>query len=185
MITFETANTTNDLEGILELQRKNLADSLTSEEISSQGFVTVNHTLDQLTKLNNNEKHIVAKDDGHIVGYLLAMTQASQWDIPILIPMFRIFNETCLNGKAIPDYNYIVVGQVCIDKSYRGQGLFDNCYETYKEYYKDKYDFAITEIARTNTRSLNAHKRVGFKEIKDYVSPDNVEWVIVVWDWNR
>lgn len=185
MIIFDTANSLSDLQGILELQRQNLTNNLTDEEIKTQGFVTVNHTLDQLQKLNTNEKHIIAKDGNIIIGYLLAMTKKSQFDIPILIPMFKVFNETYLNGKVITDYNYIVIGQACIDKSYRGQGVFDKCYDTYKEHYKDKYDFAITEIAKTNLRSLNAHKRAGFNEIKTYTSPDNIEWEIVVWNWNE
>lgn len=185
MIIFDTANSLTDLQGILELQRQNLKKNLTDQEITTQGFLTVNHTLDQLQKLNTNVKHIVAKDDNKIIGYLLAMTQKSKFDIPVLIPMFKIFNETYFNGKVITNYNYIVIGQACIDKSYRGQGVFDKCYNAYREYYKDKYDFAITEIAKTNLRSLNAHKRAGFNEIKTYTSPDNIEWVIVVWNWNE
>ncbi len=183
MIVFKTASSKNDLQGILELQRVNLSANLTHDEIKSQGFVTVNHTFDQLSKLNEYEKHIIAKDNDKIIGYLLAMTQKSESDIPILVPMFKAFNETSFNGKKIAEYNYIVVGQVCIDKSYRGQGVLDKCYDTYKKHYDDKYDFAITEIAKTNTRSLSAHKRIGFKEVKTYTSPDNIEWIIVIWNW--
>jgi len=47
----------------------------------------------------------------------------------------------------------------------------------------DKFDFAITEIDNRNQRSLNAHKRIGFREIHRYNSADKTEWVIVVWDW--
>lgn len=36
----------------------------------------------------------------------------------------------------------------------------------------------ITEIDAKNTRSLNAHKSVGFKHLKSY-SSNNQEWVIV------
>lgn len=185
MIAFSTSNSKKDLEGILDLQKANLAANLTLTEIQSQGFVTVNHTYEQLSKLNDEEKHIVAKDNDRVIGYLLAMTQQSRSEIPILVPMFNVFNETVFNNKIIADYNYIVVGQVCINKLYRGKGVFDKCYEVYKKHFCDKYDFAITEIATTNTRSLNAHKRIGFKEIKTYTSPDNVEWTIVVWDWQN
>jgi hypothetical protein len=76
-----------------------------------------------------------------------------------------------------------VVGQVCIDKQYRGQGILPNCYAVYKEYYNKKYDFAITEIASTNLRSLNAHRKIGFNEIHSYSGPDKTEWIVVVWDW--
>jgi hypothetical protein len=72
---------------------------------------------------------------------------------------------------------------VCVDKVYRGQGIFDQCYLAYEKFYEYKYDFAITEIATSNTRSLQAHKRIGFKEINSYFAPDKTEWVVVVWDW--
>jgi hypothetical protein len=183
MVTFGKATSISDLEGILHLQKRNLAQGLSIEEIQSQGFVTVDHTFDQLKKLNSIENHIIAKDGDSIVGYVLAMTQQSKSDIPILIPMFDIFNDIIFNGKKVSDYHYIVVGQVCVDKAYRGQGIFDKDYFTYRDFYKDKYDFAITEIATTNTRSLQAHKRIGFKVINSYIAPDKTEWEVVVWDW--
>jgi len=163
MTNYTTATTINDLEAILALQKANLAQCLTLEEIQGQGFVSVNHSFDQLKKLNDYENHIIAKDNDKIIGYLLAMTQQSKFDIPILF----------------------VVGQVCIDKEYRGQGIFDNCYFAYKKYYSDKYDFAITEIASTNLRSLNAHKRIGFKEIHSYFVTEETEWIVVLWDWKN
>jgi predicted GNAT superfamily acetyltransferase len=183
MISFSTSVSKDELQGILDLQAANLAINLNAEDIHSQGFVTVSHTYDQLKKLNDYERHIVAKQDDRVIGYLLAMTENSKSDIPVLVPMFDMFKETFYKNKSIADYNYIVVGQVCIAKQFRGQGILDNCYAAYKDYYSPRYDFAITEIATTNTRSLNAHKRVGFKEIKSYTSGTQV-WVIVLWDWN-
>lgn len=185
MIICTTANTGMDLQGILDLQKANLAQSLSAEEMKSQGFVTVSHTYKELAKLNEYEKHIIAKDNEKVIAYLLAMTTHSKADIPILVPMFTVFGKTYYNHKLISRYKYIVVGQVCIGKAYRGQGIFDQCYAAYQEHYANKYDFAITEIAKTNTRSLKAHKRVGFTEIAGYVSPDGTEWVIVLWDWKR
>jgi ribosomal protein S18 acetylase RimI-like enzyme len=185
MIIYKTADTQNELEGILSLQKINLTERLTTDEVQSQGFVTVNHTYEQLKKLNDYEKHIIAKDGDKVIGYTLAMTQNSKSDIPILIPMFNLFNEVVYAGKKITDYTYIVVGQVCVAKEYRGQGIVDNCYAAYKKHYRTKYDFAITEIASTNVRSLNAHYRIGFKEIETYEDPDSTKWVIVLWDWKN
>jgi L-amino acid N-acyltransferase YncA len=185
MLTFTKATSTSDLEGILLLQKKNLAQGLSSEEIQSQGFVTVNHTFDQLKNLNDIEKHVIAKDGDQVVGYALAMTQQSKSEIPILLPMFEVFDKIIFSGKEISSYNYMVVGQVCVDKAYRGHGIFDQNYGAYKKYYQDNYDFAITEIASTNTRSLQAHRRIGFKEINSYFAPDKTEWIVVVWDWRN
>jgi hypothetical protein len=183
MIIYTTANSKNDLEGILHLQKINLARNLSQDEIRSQGFVTVDHTYDQLERLNGHEKHIIAKDGDKVIGYLLAMTKASKSDIPILLPLFDMFDRVSYNHKKISGYNYMVVGQVCIDKAYRGQGILDDCYASYKKHYSAKYDFAITEIASANPRSLNAHKRIGFKEINVYISPHKTEWSVVIWDW--
>jgi hypothetical protein len=183
MIIYTTAKSKNDLEGILTLQKRNLPPSLTSDEVQSQGFVTVDHSYDQLEKLNDLEKHVIAKDNEKVIGYLLAMTKQCRFDIPVLLPMFEVFDAVSYNGRKISEHNYLVVGQVCIAKAYRGQGVLDHCYEAYRQNYSAKYDFAITEIAGTNIRSLKAHKRIGFKEINTYLSPDKTEWVVVLWDW--
>jgi GNAT superfamily N-acetyltransferase len=185
MITYTTVNSKTDLEGILKLQKSNLAQNLNSDEIRSQGFVTVNHTYDLLKKLNDFEKHIIAKENDKVIGYVLAMTKHSKFDIPVLFPMFNVFDTVLFKDKKISAYNYILVGQVCVDKAYRGQGIFNNCYAAYKEFYKDKYDFAITEIANTNSRSLNAHKRIGFEDIHSYFAPDKTEWIVVLWNWKN
>jgi L-amino acid N-acyltransferase YncA len=185
MIIYTTANSKNDLEGILSLQKRNLPSSLTNDEIQRQGFVTVDHSYEQLARLNDHEKHVIAKENEKVIGYLLAMTKRSRLDIPILIPMFELFDTISFDNRKISEYDYLVVGQVCIDKAWRGQGILDHCYAAYRDYYRTKYDFAITEIAATNLRSLNAHKRIGFKEIKIYVSPDKTQWSVVLWDWKE
>ncbi len=185
MVTYTTSNTQAELEGILKLQKANLAHGLSVDEIQSQGFVTVNHDYDVLKKMNDLEKHVIAKDDEVVIGYCLAMTKQSRFDIPVLVPMFEVFDQIVYKEKIISEVNYIVVGQVCVGKAYRGQGIFDNCYAAYKEFYNGKYDLAITEIASSNTRSLQAHKRIGFREIDSYIDPANTEWIVVIWDWKN
>jgi len=183
MINYTTSQSERDLHGILELQQRNLAVNLTPDEVLSQGFVTVVHRFDDLKKMNDIEPHLIAKDGERVIGYLLAMTVHSKADIPVLIPMFELFDQTPFRGKPISNYNYLVVGQVCVDKNYRGQGVLDQCYEAYKAQFKNKYDFAITEISMRNQRSINAHKRIGFSEIHRHTAPNGEEWSIVVWEW--
>lgn len=182
-LVYTTSKSKKDLSGIIELQKNNLAVNLTTDEILSQGFVTVIHSLEDLQHMNAIEQHIICKDDEIVVAYLLAMTPQSQKDIPVLIPMFELFKTVLHKGKAVSLYNYIVVGQVCVDKAYRGQGILDKCYEAYKKQFERKYDFAVTEIATRNLRSIKAHQRIGFTEVHQYTSPDNEEWSIVIWQW--
>ncbi len=185
MITYTTSNTKDELEGILKLQKENLAQGLTVDEMQSQGFVTVNHTYDVLKKMNDLEKHVIAKDDETVIGYCLAMTKQSKSAVPVLVPMFDVLDQIIYKDNVISSVDYILVGQVCVDKAYRGQGIFDNCYAAYKEYYSSKYDLAITSIASSNTRSLQAHKRVGFQKIHSFIDPANTEWIVVLWDWKN
>lgn len=185
MITYTTSKTAEDLSGIIALQKINLLENLTEIERQNQGFLSVTHSLDVLEKMQAEARNIIIKDKNEVVGYALAMTKKSKFDIPVLIPMFETFDKIKYKEKLVSDYNYIMMGQVCIHKKYRGQGLFDGGYETFKNYFKNDYDFAITEIATKNERSRAAHKRVGFEEIHKYTDPENVEWNIVVLDWNE
>lgn len=183
MIIYTIAQSDDDLHGILDLQKANLRVNLSDTEINSQGFVTVVHSFRELKELNDIEAHVIAKQQDKVIAYLLAMTSKSKKNIPVLVPMFEMFEQVRLGTKFIANYNFIVVGQVCVAKEYRGKGILAKAYSKYKEHFENKYDFAITEIDNANQRSLSAHKKIGFTEIHRYHSPDKTEWVIVVWDW--
>jgi|SRR5579862_2134836 len=182
-ISFVLANSASDLTGILTLQKANLKRSLSDEEIHNEGFVTVDHNLPQLTKLNNLERHVVGKIGEEVVCYLLAMTNLSSEDVPELAGMFNLFDSISFKGNKISSYCYIVVGQACVHKRFRAKGVFDECYLAYKHFYSGKYELAITEIASTNPRSLKAHARVGFVPIYSYADETGTNWVVVAWDW--
>jgi L-amino acid N-acyltransferase YncA len=183
MFIFLKSTSDQELLEIIELQKNNLPLNLTKEEIKSQGFVTVAHSFQGLKKMNTITQHVIIKSNNKVVGYLLAMTKKSQHDIAILKPMFEKFKKVTYKNKIVDAYNYLVVGQVCIAKIYRGKGLLDSCYAAYKKFYEKKYDFAITEIAISNKRSLYAHKRIGFKEIHRYTDSCSTVWSVVIWDW--
>lgn len=178
-----TSQTDEDLLQILDLQKRNLPKNLSQEEINREGFVTVSHSFEDLKKMNGYEQSIIAKENNTVVAYLLAMTEKSKHDIPVLVPMFEVFNTITYNEKNISAYNYLVVGQVCVSKENRGKGLLDDCYQAYRKAFSEKYDFAITEIAQKNIRSMKAHQRVGFKTIYQYTDSNGIDWDIVLWDW--
>lgn len=185
MITFTTATTDTDLQQILALQQQNLSKNLTCEQTLEQGFLTVEHDFATLQKMNALENAIIAKDGEQVVGYLLAMTRDLRNDIPILISMFDVMDELKYQNQKLQQYHYIVVGQACIAETHRGSGVFDQCYQAYKHYLSEKYDFTVTEISKRNPRSLRAHRRVGFQIIHDFVAPDGEAWDMVLWDWKE
>ncbi|MGB4771184.1 MAG: GNAT family N-acetyltransferase [Chitinophagaceae bacterium] len=172
-----------DLQGILSLQQANLKQHLSPEEVASQGFVTVVHDMDLIKRLNDQENHIIARDGDKVVGYTLAMTREAKKDIPVLVSLFDQLETIPLGNEMLADYQYIVVGQVCVDKDYRGQQVLDRCYAAYRDAYEKKYALAVTDIVSTNLRSRKAHQRIGFRELKLFTDEAGTEWVIVVWDW--
>lgn len=183
MVTYQLAATTKDLQGILDLQAKNLPKNISTEEAQSQGFVTVHHHMELLQRMNDKAASIIAKVDEQVVGYNLAMTRDFAQDIPVLVPMFEILDGLEMNGQSMSEVNYIVCGQVCVDKAYRGKGIFSGMYEFYQKSYADQYQVIMTEIATRNTRSLRAHEKVGFNIIHSYVAEGGESWEIVRWNW--
>lgn len=178
-----TAALDEDLPGILALQQANLKQFLPPGELSEQGFVTVQHNFPLLKNLNDAERHIIAKHDNRVVGYTLAMTRQARAHIPVLVSLFDQADTIHYDGRMLGSYQYLVVGQACVDKAYRGMKVLDRCYEVYRERYQGKYQMAITDIVSSNTRSRRVHQRVGFKEVKTFTDAGGTEWVIVVWDW--
>jgi RimJ/RimL family protein N-acetyltransferase len=168
-----------DLEQILELQQANLARSLSPEEVAQQGFVTVEHTLEVLRRMHALAPSIIAVDGEKLAGYALVMPVECREFIPLLVPMFQR-----LDALGTSRERYYVMGQICIGKPWRGQGVFDLLYRAHRQYLKAAYDSVITEVATRNTRSMRAHERVGFAVIERYRDPTD-EWALLRWDWAR
>lgn len=168
------------IQQILELQEKNLTTNISKEEAQAQGFVTVKHDAQILREMNDPHPHTIAMDENKVVGFALTMTKDFRKRIPVLEPMFDLIDSLSYNGERLKETRYFTMGQVCIDKDYRGIGIFKNLYETMKTSYHMHFDYLITEIAARNTRSMRAHAKVGFEEIKRYKEGD-VTWVMVIW----
>ncbi|HDZ05255.1 hypothetical protein LCGC14_0068960 [marine sediment metagenome] len=162
-LIYTTATTTEELIQILSLQEMNLKSAVSDLEMEQEGFVTVHHTLDVLTRMNNACPHIIAKDGDKVVGYALSMTDDFKDEISVLRPMFTKLKN--VNIK-----NFITMGQICVAKSHRKMGVFRGLYNAMKIASYPKYDAIITEVDATNTRSSGAHYAVGFKKICTYNS---------------
>lgn len=165
-----------ELQGILALQQKNTSSSLSDDDRQKEGFITVIHTFDLLKRMNADCPHIIAKVDDEVIGYALCMTRQFGTDIPLLAPMF----ETA--DTLVPEKKYLAMGQICVAKKFRAQGVFRSMYSYYRKKLEKEFDGLITEVASSNQRSLNAHLSVGFEILKTHVSED-ISWELIYWDW--
>ncbi|HEU4579430.1 MAG TPA: hypothetical protein VFS67_14310 [Polyangiaceae bacterium] len=171
-----------ELEQVLSLQRANLAANVSADEARAQGFVTVVHDLESLQRMHALAPSIVARSEHGLAGYALTMRVEARAFVPILEPMFRLFETLSWRGRALPATRFYVMGQVCVAKPFRGQGVFDALYRGHREQYRERFELLVTEVSLRNPRSLRAHERVGFQPLHRY--RDGVEdWVILGWDW--
>lgn len=179
MIDYTFAKTEEDLKKILALQVVNLPGSISPQEALEQGFLTVVHDLDLLQDMNSPYPHTVAKVGEEVVGFALSMTEEVKTRIPVLVPFFERIQQLKWAGQPVTNFRYILMGQVCVAKDYRGQGVFLGLYRKMQERMAPHFDLILTEISERNTRSMRAHEKVGFVEIARYEAPDGERWVVV------
>lgn len=181
-IRFTTISSDDDVRQVLALQQANLSTQVSADVATSQGFVTVQHDFDLLKQMNEAIPQVIAKDGDQVAGYALVMLPSFQDLIPVLKPMFALFDSLDFRGKKVADYQYYVMGQICVAEGYRGAGIFDGLYHKHRDLYLSQFDFVATEIATRNTRSIRAHERVGFQTIHSFQDETDL-WEIVVWDF--
>lgn len=177
MISYQLTSTQKELEEILALQHTNLPKNLSLKEQQQEGFVSVEHTLALLQKMHSAHPHIIAKHQNKVIGYALCMLPNFRDEIALLAPMFKEIDQL-INTFKHP-LKYVVMGQICIDKSHRKKGVFKNLYEYMKQTVAPNYNAIITEVDVTNHRSSKAHKKIGFEVLKEYKSSEQ-HWELIV-----
>ena len=176
-IQYTRVSSKNELQQILDLQKKNSISSIHRHEQEKEGFVTVLHSFEILKDMNDACAHIIAKDGDVVVGYALVMLQKFRDQISILSAMFETATEL------LGDKKYVAMGQVCVSKPYRGKGVFRGMYQFYRKELQNDFDCLLTEVATSNQRSLNAHLSVGFKILKTQTT-NGISWELINWDWS-
>lgn len=173
-----------DLINILALQEKNTKTAIPLEEIKTQGFVTVEHSLPQLEKMRAFIPQIIAVKDRALAGYALSMSRELKATVPVLIPLFKRLDTLHYKGRAVKKLSYYVMGQICVKKEFRGQGVFRQLYAAHKHLLSQQYDYCVTEVSTSNLRSMQAHFSIGFELLHCFTDAQD-EWNIVIWDWTK
>lgn len=183
MVTIQPVETSSQLEGILELQRRNLRRHLTEAEVAEQGFLIAEYDLAYLEQMHRQHPSVIAVEDGRVVGYALVITREVRNGHPFVAALFDAIDGLSHQGIALADIEYVVVGQLCVDRDHRGQGLVERLYGGFRESLQGRYRCGVTDIARANRRSLKAHQRVGFEVIHE-IECEGLVWDVVLWDWS-
>ncbi|MDO1502351.1 GNAT family N-acetyltransferase [Winogradskyella maritima] len=177
-ITYHRAYTDEELHQILEIQKQNLKVVLSETDKQSEGFVSVDHTFDALKRMNDACPHMIAKSGGQVVGYALCMLNEFRDDVPELIEMFN-YMDGILEEKGLDEINYLIMGQICIDKHFRKRGIFRGLYAFLTTELQSEFDALVTEVNVKNRRSSEAHKAVGF-ELLDVHTEGGEDWELII-----
>jgi ribosomal protein S18 acetylase RimI-like enzyme len=171
-----------DLVQVRALLEANHARAVDPALWESQGYVTMDYTVDQLASICGPYRHVVAKDGDSVVGYALVLLPEQKAPFTILDDMFNKIAAGSIDGKPIREGDYFVMGQVCIAHAYRGQGIFGRLYQALKQQMERDFAYVITEVSDKNVRSMGAHRALGFRDIAVAGAAPS-EWHVVAWDW--
>lgn len=170
---YKQANSDTELKQILELQKSNLRKVLSRQEMEKDGFVTVEHDLQLLKAMNERCGHIIALAENGMAGYALCMHPDFRHAIPVIASMFGRIDTH------FPDQTtYMVMGQVCVAPAFRGKGVFRGLYDHMKSSLYPDYQEIVTEVDQRNSRSLQAHLAIGFRELETYFA-DGRNWHLI------
>jgi len=183
MVEITRVSSVSEIIGIRDLQALNLKQNITAEESVEQGFLTAAFMIEYLQQMNSASPAIIAKDGDKLVGYALVATKEIRKGHDLLEGLFDAIDECVYNGKLLREVNYVVVGQLCVAKEYRGQDLVQKLYGHFRDCLSNEFTYLVTDVAKANARSLKAHKKRGFQVINELMY-GGFGWDIVLWDWN-
>jgi hypothetical protein len=184
MVIIQRVSEASELLGIKSLQQANLMTILPAEEMDREGFVTAEYTLDFLDIMHRSCPSIIAKEKEEVVGYAIATTKSVAHQHPLLADLVNFIDSRSYDGQFLREADYIVVGQLCVAKGFRGQGIVQRMYSFFRDQLSDKYQYCLTDVAIKNPRSLKAHLKSGFTAL-DTLEFNAAGYTLVIWDWNR
>ncbi len=174
-----TQATVKDMEGVLALLKANHVSSMTEEE-KKNGFVTTNMNEEQFIRLVEEEDGVtIAKDGDKIVAFALAASWDYWKEWPLFQYMIEILPENSYNGETLTTKNSYQYGPVCVDKNYRGQGIFEKVFFASLENMEKRFPYMITFVNKVNPRSFAAHTRKAhMDEVMDFSWNSNNYWML-------
>jgi len=174
--------TEKDLSLVIKLQRANHYKSISDQDKTKEGFVSVETSLSTLKTIRKEIGVVVADLHGKIIGYEFPISLDQAKKIDLLKPFLTKILELNYGGKKLLEYQLVIEGQICVDKNYKGKGIAEKLHKKFVELLKNKFDLMVTEISDQNPRSLYVHKnKLGLQIINEYTA-EGKNWYVLIRD---
>ena len=149
--------TLEDVSEVLALHYRYQVDSI-CEEDKADGFITTAFTEQHLRDLIQIEQGLfIAKHNNKIVAYAMSASWQFWCQWPMFAYMVEHLADATYLGNSLTVDNSYQYGPVCVDKSVRGQGVFEQIFAFALEQMSRRYPFLVTFINQINRRSFAAH----------------------------
>jgi len=150
-----------DIPDILDLQEHNLR--------SHGGTLSVRFSREWFERAIMDLPIIVARSEGHVVGYAVSTPLTAQAHDPIIQAMLRAYP-----GSA-GAYNY---GPICVAEGHRGRGVAIAMFEQLRARLPGREGF--TFIRADNAVSRQVHERMGMQEVAQFTLGD-ISYIVVAY----
>jgi len=166
-----------DLAGVASLQNDNLMTHLEPDKLTD-GFLSGSFTEEQFSRMNDDLCVVVCLDADRVVGFLCTSTTDYNRQFGLPAAMIARYPHATYGGRPLSAFTSFVAGPVCVDKQYRGMGIFEGLYRALVGLLPVKYEVVVTFVSVDNPRSIHAHEKVGLKKV-DHFEFSGREFVIL------
>lgn len=132
-------------------------------------------TKEEMKELILSENSVViAKENNKVIAFVMAASWEywSKW--PIFEFMKNKLPEFYLDGVRLSEKNSYQYGPVCVDKAFRGTGVFEKIFYASLKLMHDKYPILTTFVNKINHRSHAAHtKKANLVNVGEFQFNDN------------
>ena len=146
-----------DLDKVMDLHKRYHIKSIDPSD-KPDGFVTTDFTPEQLHVLVEKERGItIAMDGDCVIAYAMAASWQFWSEWPLFAYMIEKLPENTFNGQLLSIDNSYQYGPICVDRRYRGSGVFQKVFDASLCSMSSLYPFMVTFINQINSRSYAAH----------------------------
>ncbi len=169
----------SNLDGVMDLHKRYHINSIDPAD-KPDGFVTTNFTSEQLHALVEKECGImIARDGGRIISYAMAASWQFWAEWPLFSYMIQKLPENSFNGQSLTVENSYQYGPICVDKAYRGSGVFEKVFYASLDSMAGRYPIMVTFINQINPRSYKAHTQKVNMTVVDTFQFNNNDYYIL------
>lgn len=167
----------SDFEQVVSLQKRNSLAVLKADELDD-GFLSSSFSATQFAQISESVALYVARNNSSVIGFVCASTPEFNRSFPLPAAMIERFPEISIGSHLLTELRSFITGPVCVDKNYRGQGIFEALYGALFEAQKTRFDVALALISVANKRSIKAHQKVGMDAIDSFRFGDREFFIV-------